>query len=114
MQNSHHGTEQVLRQCADMSGHHVPMFAVADGPPGVAGQHLSLQERTSEGVHAPGLERTAMISRLQVTVAAPYGGRYICAHESEHAKSFRIVTISRLQVTAVAACAESRKVFMCQ
>jgi len=69
-QDSHHGTEQVLRQYADMSGHHVPMFAVADGPPGVAAQHLSPQERTSEGVHAPGPERTAMISRLQVSFAA--------------------------------------------
>ena len=45
------------------------MFAVADGPPGVAASYLSSQERASAGVHVVGPERSAMIAKLQVLPA---------------------------------------------
>lgn len=52
-----------------MSGHHVPMFAVADGPAGVAAANLGALERRPGGMQAPGTERdTAMIEKLQVPV----------------------------------------------
>ncbi len=60
----------MLRCAADLSGHHVPMFAVADGPPGVAAAHLSSQEKGSEGVHTVSPERSAIIDKLQVCLAA--------------------------------------------
>ena len=51
---------------AGMSGHHVPMFAVADGPPGVAAANMSAREGVPGSMHASGPERGAMISKVQV------------------------------------------------
>ena len=46
------------------------MFAVADGPPGVAAAHLSSQERGLRGVHTGCPERSVAIDKLQVCLAA--------------------------------------------
>ena len=57
---------------AGMSGHHVPMFAVADGPPGVAAAHMIAREGVPGSMYASGPERGAMISKVQVACHEPY------------------------------------------
>ena len=65
---------------ADMSGHHVPMFAVPDGPPGVAAAHLSVWERGTGAVYAQGQERTAMLEKLQVPLHPHSTSMRCCKH----------------------------------
>ena len=111
VRDNHHGTDQVLRQCADMV-----RTSCAD----VCGSGWAVRSgRTT--LESPG-EDLSGCARLWARAHShdqQIAGDFCCilcrrynhAHESKRAKSFRTVMISRSQVTFFAACTESRKLF---
>ena len=62
------------------------MFAMADGPPGVAVAHLSSQERGLRGVHTGCPERSVVIDKLQVCLAADVRAHALVLVNSKLAK----------------------------